>query len=77
MQGGCFCGAVRYEVDSASGRMTNCHCLHCRKTSGAPFVTWFEARTESFRLVSGSPVSCHTRPGVTRLFCGQCGTRAA
>lgn len=75
MKGGCFCGKVRYEVARPAGRMTNCHCLHCRRTSGAPFLTWFEVKVSDFRIVAGAPAACATRPGVTRLFCPQCGTQ--
>ena len=42
MEGGCLCGAIRYRISGAPHRTTNCHCLHCRRSSGAPFLTWIE-----------------------------------
>ena len=42
LEGGCLCGAVRYRVGGKT-RVTHCHCLHCRKLGGAPYVTWVEA----------------------------------
>ena len=74
MEDGCFCGAVRYTVTAAPRRVTHCHCIHCRRTSGAPFVTWSEVDAEHFRFTAGEPRSFEARPKVTRTFCGACGT---
>ena len=35
--GGCLCGAVRFEVTGAPYRVGVCHCLDCRKAQGTPF----------------------------------------
>lgn len=36
LDGGCFCGAVRYKIDGPLGRASACHCSRCRKAfSGA------------------------------------------
>lgn len=73
-EGGCFCGQVRYAVADPPVRVTHCHCLHCRRTSGAPFLTWAEYRVEQFAWTRGRPVEFPSREGVTRSFCGACGT---
>lgn len=73
-EGGCFCGAIRYEAEGDPGVVTHCHCLHCRRTSGAPFVTWVEFPAERFSFTRGTPQSFESRPGVTRTFCPSCGT---
>lgn len=73
--GGCFCGAIRYRVEGAPRRVTHCHCVHCRRTSGAPFVTWAEYEPTKFGIVRGTPRGCESRPLVTRRFCGDCGTQ--
>jgi len=75
MEGGCFCGAIRYRVESSPRRVTHCHCLHCRRTSGAPFVTWAEFDSAGFEITRGSPRHYESRPLVTREFCGECGTQ--
>ena len=75
MEGGCFCGTIRYRVDGPPRRVTHCHCLHCRRTSGAPFLTWAEFDPAQFRFVTGTPGRCESRPLVTRRFCGSCGTQ--
>lgn len=75
MQGGCLCGAIRYRIDGPSRRTTSCHCLHCRRSSAAAFVTWVELPSCAFKLLSGSPSRYESRPGVTRQFCGACGAQ--
>jgi len=75
MEGGCFCGAIRYRIDGNPRRVAHCHCLHCRRTSGAPFVTWIDVSPERFRYLRGRPGNYESRPRVTREFCGDCGTQ--
>ena len=75
VEGGCLCGAIRYRIEGSSRRTTSCHCLHCRRSSGAPFVTWVEFRASDFTVVSGTPSRYESRPQVTREFCGKCGTQ--
>ena len=75
IEGGCLCGAIRYRIDGPSRRATSCHCLHCRRSSAAAFVTWVEFRSSDFTLLSGSPSGYESRPQVTRQFCGACGTQ--
>ncbi len=75
MDGGCCCGAVRYQIDGTPTRTTNCHCEHCRRTSGAPFVTWIEVELSQFTLVTGVPSRYESRPKVIRQFCASCGTQ--
>jgi hypothetical protein len=75
VEGGCLCGAVRYRIDGRAGRTTSCHCLHCRRSGGAAFLTWARFDLPEFRVVSGTPLGYESRPGVTRQFCGRCGTQ--
>jgi hypothetical protein len=75
LQGGCFCGRIRYEVAGTPFHETNCHCSICRRTTGAPFVAWFSVRPSEFRLVSGEPVRFRSSTKGSRSFCGHCGTQ--
>ena len=34
LQGGCFCGRIRYEVTGTPFNETNCHCSICRRDDG-------------------------------------------
>ena len=56
LNGGCHCGAVRYEAAGTPFNETSCHCTICRQTTGAPFVAWFSVRREDF----------HSRPARRR-----------
>jgi len=75
MTGGCFCGAVRYRAAGAPIQVEHCHCLHCRKTSGAPFVTWAVFKTSEFEVLTGAPHEYEPRPGVVRTCCSACGSQ--
>ena len=72
--GGCFCGAVRYEIRGEPSVVAHCHCTMCRRTAGAPFVTWATYARAALRFVAGSPAELRSSPPVTRTFCGSCGT---
>lgn len=75
LHGGCFCGNIRYEAGGTPFNETNCHCSICRRTTGAPFVTWFSTRRAEFRFVSGTPSRFRSTDKGTRSFCPRCGTQ--
>ena len=74
IQGGCYCGAIRYELDPTDGVVVNCHCTICRKTSGAPYVTWILIAKNQFRFLGDQPTIFRSSRHGTRGFCNQCGT---
>lgn len=74
MDGGCFCGFVRYHAGGVAFDETNCHCTICRRTSGAPFVAWFSVTRADFAFVTGEPASFRSSDHGTRTFCPRCGT---
>ena len=49
--GTCFCGAVRVEARGEPMAVSICHCVNCRKLSGAPF--------SAQALFDGAKVSVH------------------
>ena len=71
--GGCLCEAVRYEAIGEPSNATHCHCLDCRRSSGAAFVTWASFRRGAFRFTKGDPRTL-AWAGRLRSFCSQCGT---
>ena len=75
LKGGCSCGAIRYEASGAPFHLTNCHCSICRRTAGAPFVTWFSVPRSEFRIVQGTASRFRSTPKGTRSFCPHCGTQ--
>jgi len=75
LEGGCMCGAVRYAADGAPFHSTLCHCVDCRRASGAPALAWFSVRRDALRWTAGTPARHASSPGVERQFCGRCGTQ--
>src|SRR5687768_9045046 len=75
LRGGCFCGRIRYETTGTPFHESNCHCSICRRTTGAPFVTWFTVPRSQFQLLAGEPTRFRSSPKATRSFCAQCGTQ--
>lgn len=75
LTGGCMCGAVRYEASGESFHQTLCHCVDCRRASGAPALAWFSVRKDALRWTRSAPAVNPSSPGVERLFCARCGTQ--
>ena len=76
ISGGCLCGALRYEASGEPFNVTHCHCVDCRRGSGAPFVTWASFRRAEFQFTTGEPATLDWS-GRRRLFCAHCGTPLA
>lgn len=75
--GGCFCGAVRYEVEGGLAAARACHCSRCRKAfSGASSAYAEVPSTSAFRWLQGAEMlrSYETAPGWGMGFCGVCGS---
>ena len=72
--GGCRCGAIRYVVTGVPEQVVVCHCQDCRRSVGAQSVAWLLHPKAGFEVSRGNPVTHGSSPGVTRAFCGSCGT---
>jgi len=75
LNGGCFCGAIRY---AGSGPLTGqslCHCHGCQRTTGAPCVAWFTVPRAEFQLLCGVPTVFRSSDHGSRAFCAACGTQ--
>ena len=77
IHGGCFCNAIRYEIDDGKYLVANCHCSMCRRTSAAPFVTWLVVPAGHFRYLQGTPAELQSSERGKRYFCATCGTPIA
>jgi hypothetical protein len=76
-QGGCHCGAVRYEVSGEPQHVALCHCSDCRKSAGAPMVAWAAFAEEEFALLQGELTTFNSSGASMRSFCPKCGTGIA
>jgi hypothetical protein len=76
LEGSCLCGGVRYEAMGPVTAMARCHCVQCRKASGAEFATNASVSAATFRVTAGSELlaSYAWSPGQARFFCSRCGS---
>lgn len=74
IQGGCYCGNVRYRLSAEPLGSMVCHCQTCRRIAGAPAVAWLTAREGDFSFVKGDPATFASSEPVKRTFCSACGT---
>jgi len=73
LEGGCHCGAVRYEMPAQAIHQALCHCQDCRRHSGAPMVAWGLVPEDQL-TVEGETTTYDSSEHGRRLFCPKCGT---
>lgn len=74
LEGGCQCGAVRYEIGGPPLMAALCHCSMCRRANAAPAVAWAMFRDTDIRFVSDGRREYASSPEARRGFCAACGT---
>lgn len=74
IEGGCHCGAVRYEASGDVLTHALCHCTDCRRSAGAPMVGWTMYRFEQVQVTKGKPKIYSSSAHGRRHFCPDCGT---
>ena len=74
MTGGCFCGAVRFELDGPESFACFCYCESCQRAAGAPVVAWATYPRDTFSVIQGQMLWRRSSPGVTRGHCRDCGS---
>lgn len=77
-EGGCICGAVRYQTKSEPLRVTICHCTFCQRVTGSAFLVEPIFAATDFVIISGTAnsydhVSSGSGKRVTVHFCDTCG----
>ncbi len=75
--GGCLCGAVRFTAAGQPLWAAHCHCQSCRRSTGSPFASFVGFAREQVTFAHAAPAAYASSPGVTRSFCGACGTPIA
>lgn len=74
MNGGCLCGAVRYEANGKLTSVTYCHCSMCRRWHGH-VGAYFAVDREHFVVKDPSHLAWFaSSSGVRRGFCRTCGS---
>jgi hypothetical protein len=77
LEGGCFCGAVRYKIDGSLGLTSACHCSRCRKAFSGASSAYAEVPDASkFSWLTGeNELSSYAAAGGWGLsFCRICGS---
>jgi hypothetical protein len=54
LEGGCWCGAVRYRVADAFLYAANCHCSRCRAATGSAFKPFAGIERDKLELLAGA-----------------------
>ena len=77
LEGGCYCGAVRYAAEGDPVIKGQCHCRECQYITGGQANVIIGLPESGFVYRKGSPKKFRRTdlPGpVTREFCAECGT---
>ena len=79
-QGGCYCGATRYEAAGDPVMKAQCHCRECQYISGGGPNYFMMMPEDGFSWTQGTPAT-FTRTDIegarTREYCPTCGTHSA
>lgn len=77
VEGGCYCGAVRYAAEGESMFKGQCHCRECQYFSGGHPNVVMAMPEAGFAYRKGAPKAFRRSDlptPVTREFCPDCGT---
>ena len=72
--GGCLCGKIRYQVSGVPNWVAVCHCVSCRRATGALLSVYAGFDDAAFRYSDGEVIIHASSNGVERSFCGDCGS---
>ena len=69
-----YCGATTINATQAPRTVVYCHCIDCRRVTGAPVAAFAAFDETAVTLTPNEGRSVTSNPGVTRSFCQVCGT---
>lgn len=78
--GGCYCGALRFELAGEMPMRGLCLCRTCQRISGGAGNLFIGVEASAFRYTRGEPRRFKRVDAVdapTREFCGECGVHIA
>ena len=77
IEGGCYCGEIRYVSKGDVQASIQCHCRECQYITGGNPNVLMIMPLDGFQFVSGNPKEfkrSDVEKAVTRIFCSECGT---
>lgn len=77
VEGGCYCGAVRYKATGDPGMKVQCHCRECQYIAGGSPNVVMGMPEDGFEYTQGAAKGFQRKDldnPVTREFCAECGT---
>lgn len=77
LEGGCYCGQIRYVAEGEPMMKAQCHCRECQYISGGAPNMFVLMPTGGFSYSKGTPKQfsrSDLEHPVTREFCAECGT---
>jgi hypothetical protein len=77
LEGGCYCGSLRYLAEGEPTLKAQCHCRECQYISGGSPNMFMLMPPDGFSYTKGTPkqfTRSDLEQAVTREFCAECGT---
>ena len=77
LEGGCYCGKVRYQAEGEPMMKAQCHCRECQYITGGAPNMFMLMPPDGFKYTKGTPKQfkrSDLEKPVTREFCPDCGT---
>lgn len=78
IEGGCMCGAIRFELSEDPLAFVACHCRECQYVSGGAPAFSVQVKRSAITVLKGTPrvfeSDSETGNKVFRSFCADCGT---
>ena len=79
LEGGCFCGAMRYVAEGEPAMKGQCHCRQCQYFAGGGPNIFIAMPTSGFGYTKGTPSAFARKDapvfGASREFCPTCGVQ--
>jgi hypothetical protein len=78
LRGSCLCGMVMYEVSPPFTKFAHCHCMRCRKATGAAHASNIYLAPGQLTWISGEDsigrFDLPSAASFARWFCSHCGS---
>ena len=68
----CFCGSVKIEINGNPEWVSYCHCLSCRKATGAPVTAYASFKNTDLEYKAGDIQYYESSPGTKWGSCSKC-----